>query len=93
MAATPKRKPGAGSDPDAKLTEAIRSRVLAKRLQLRSVSEQEGTQDWTQEDVAERAEISTTTYERIEQGRTLPNIRILAKIAEAFDCQVSDLVP
>ncbi len=59
---------------------------LGKRIQkLRKM------QDVTQEAFAERLHISRTHMGHIEQGRAAPSLKLLTKIAKAFNVPVSEL--
>jgi transcriptional regulator with XRE-family HTH domain len=46
----------------------------------------------TQEDVARRAGMPTSTYQRLELGYHVPSIRTLRKVATAFDVKPSELI-
>jgi len=45
----------------------------------------------SQEDISERAGISTRYYGKIERGESTPSVFILSKIAFAFNITLSDL--
>ena len=46
----------------------------------------------THEMLAERAGVHATTIGKVERGRQIPSIALLALIARALDCSVADLV-
>jgi transcriptional regulator with XRE-family HTH domain len=56
---------------------------------IRSIREAKGL---TQEQVAEKAGISSSVYGDIERGENDPKLSKLQKIAEAFEIQLSELV-
>ncbi len=47
----------------------------------------------TQEDVAERVGISSTYMGFIEQGRYMPSLEVLEKIAKVLKVKSSELLP
>jgi transcriptional regulator with XRE-family HTH domain len=47
----------------------------------------------TQEELAERLNVSQSWLARIETGRKIPNLKRLQQIARAFDVKVKDLIP
>jgi transcriptional regulator with XRE-family HTH domain len=51
-----------------------------------------GRKGWTQEYLAERANMSTAYLGFIEQGRKEPKIQTLKKIANALGVRVKDLI-
>ena len=46
---------------------------------------------WTQEQLAEKAEISRRYLQRIESGERNPTVDILARLRRALDCSWADL--
>lgn len=49
--------------------------------------------NWTQEYLAEKAELNPTHLGFIEQGRKEPRFKTLTKIANALNVRVKDLIP
>lgn len=49
------------------------------------------TEKWTQEDLAERAQISVSFLSMIERGERMPHVETLAAIASALDVSLSEL--
>jgi transcriptional regulator with XRE-family HTH domain len=47
----------------------------------------------TQEELAERLNVSQSWLARIETGREIPNLKRLQQIARALDVKVKDLIP
>ena len=47
----------------------------------------------TQEELAERLNVSQSWLARIETGRKITNLKRLQQIARAFDVKVKDLIP
>jgi transcriptional regulator with XRE-family HTH domain len=47
----------------------------------------------TQEELAERLNVSQSWLARIETGRETPNLKRLQQIARALDVKVKDLIP
>jgi transcriptional regulator with XRE-family HTH domain len=47
---------------------------------------------WTQEELAERAEITSRTIQRMESYRILPSVETLAKLVVALCCSWEDLL-
>jgi transcriptional regulator with XRE-family HTH domain len=47
----------------------------------------------TQEELAERLNVSQSWLARIETGREVPNLRRLQQIAQALAVKVKDLIP
>ncbi|MBX5481168.1 MAG: helix-turn-helix transcriptional regulator [Myxococcaceae bacterium] len=46
---------------------------------------------WTQEDLAERAQISVSFLSMIERGERMPHVETLASLARALDVTLSEL--
>ena len=46
---------------------------------------------WTQEQLAEKAEISRRYFQRIESGERNPTVDILTRLRRALDCSWNDL--
>ena len=49
--------------------------------------------DWTQEDMAEKLNMSISGYSKIERGETNVNIERLQQIAEVLNINIFDLIP
>ena len=49
--------------------------------------------NWTQEDMAEKLNMSISGYSKIERGETKVNIQRLQQIAEVLNINVFDLIP
>ena len=47
----------------------------------------------TQEELADRLNVSQSWLTRIETGREIPNLKRLQQIARALDVKVKDLIP
>ena len=47
----------------------------------------------TQEEVAEKAEISTNHYARIERGEALPNLETFERIIKSLGVKSKDILP
>jgi transcriptional regulator with XRE-family HTH domain len=58
-------------------------------LKARSIREERGE---SQEAVARRADITTATYSRIENGHNEPSLETLRRIAGALDVSIDELV-
>lgn len=66
---------------------AIEAEIFGKRLrQLRLEAE------WTQEQFAEAAGITTTYTSDLERGTKVPSLTILLRISRAFRMSVADLL-
>ena len=50
------------------------------------------TNKYTQEYVAEKADISLLAYRNIESGKSKPNLSTLEKIANVYNANISDLL-
>lgn len=48
--------------------------------------------NWTQEDIAERLNMSISGYSKIERGETQPNLQRLQQIADILQVNILDLV-
>ncbi len=46
---------------------------------------------WTQEELAERAELHISYIGQIERGLRYPSLKVLFKIADALEVKISDL--
>lgn len=46
----------------------------------------------TQEQLAQKLSVKRTTVSMWENNKSLPNIIVLKKIADALDCKVDDLI-
>jgi len=57
---------------------------------IRSIREQS---NWTQEDMAEKLNMSISGYSKIERGETKVNIQKLQQIAEVLNINIFDLIP
>ena len=49
--------------------------------------------NWTQEDMAEKLNMSISGYSKIERGETKVNIQRIQQIAEVLNINVFDLIP
>ena len=58
-------------------------------LNAKHIREQRGE---SQEAVARRANITTATYSRVENGRNAPSLDTLVRIAAALEVSLDDLV-
>ena len=47
--------------------------------------------DWTQQDLAERIEVSRQTVNAIETGKYDPSLPVAFRIAEVFGCRIEDI--
>ncbi|MFX1508132.1 MAG: helix-turn-helix transcriptional regulator [Promethearchaeota archaeon] len=47
--------------------------------------------DWTQQDVASRLNISRQTISAIEKGKYNPSLGLAFKIARLFNCKIEDI--
>ena len=68
---------------NAKLPRTIGKRIKKLREEL----------DLTQEDLSEKVHVSTVYIGYIEQGRNVPSLEVLQKIAKALKVSASDLLP
>ncbi len=50
------------------------------------------SRNWSQEEMAEKLDMSTNGYSRIERGETKPTVQKLEKIAEIFGMDLIDLL-
>jgi transcriptional regulator with XRE-family HTH domain len=66
---------------------AVEAEIFGKRLrQLRLAA------DWTQEQLAEAAGITTTYTSDLERGTKVPSLTIVLRISRAFRVPVADLL-
>ncbi|HXU92995.1 MAG TPA: helix-turn-helix transcriptional regulator [Gallionella sp.] len=56
---------------------------------LRQLREERG---WSQEQLAERADLNRSYLGEVERGRAVPSIVTVAKLAEALEIQLSSLI-
>ncbi|HEX7046311.1 MAG TPA: helix-turn-helix transcriptional regulator [Gammaproteobacteria bacterium] len=47
--------------------------------------------DWTQQDLADRIEVSRQTVNAIEKGKYDPSLPVAFRIAQIFDCRIEDV--
>ena len=47
--------------------------------------------DWTQQDLADRIEVSRQTVNAIETGKYDPSLPVAFRIAQVFDCRIEDV--
>ncbi len=47
--------------------------------------------DWTQQDLADRIEVSRQTVNAIEKGKYDPSLPVAFRIAQVFDCRIEDV--
>lgn len=66
-----------------KLSKYIGENLQALRLK----------KDLTQEEVAERADTERGYYAKLEQGYTLPSLKLLEKILNVLDARFRDVLP
>lgn len=55
------------------------------------VRERRAERSWTQQDLAERLEVSRQTVNAIETGKYDPSLPLAFKLAKLFGCRVEDL--
>ena len=70
----------------------MRKKEILSKIVGRCIAKQRKAVGLTQEKVAERLELSTEAYGRIEQGKSTPTILRLAELADIFDCGLDELV-
>ncbi|WP_035383516.1 helix-turn-helix transcriptional regulator [Ferriphaselus sp. R-1] len=58
-------------------------------LVLRQLREERG---WSQEQLAERADLNRSYLGEVERGRAVPSIVTVAKLAEALEIQLSSFI-
>ena len=58
----------------------------------RAIAKYRMAADLTQEQVAERLGIGNEAVSRIERGLVMPNVARLMQLADAFGCDISDLL-
>ena len=68
----------------------MRDTALVLRL-LRRTNSESGMTDLTQADVANSAGISVRYYNKLENGKTLPTIDTLSRIAESYHLPLSEI--
>lgn len=56
-----------------------------------AVRERRTERSWTQQDLAERLEVSRQTVNAIETGKYDPSLPLAFKLAKLFGCRVEDL--
>lgn len=64
------------------------TRKVAKRLKTLRLD-----RDLTQSDVAEKADMSTNYYAKIERGELRPSVDIYERLAKALKATASDIFP
>lgn len=47
--------------------------------------------DWTQQDLADRIEVSRQTVNAIETGKYDPSLPVAFRIATVFECRIEDI--
>lgn len=67
---------------NAKLPKVLGNRIQRRRKQL----------NLTQEELAEKAGISTVYLGYLEQGRNVPSLEVLEKISKALKINIKDLL-
>lgn len=50
-----------------------------------------GQRGWTQQELADRTEVSRQTIISLENGRYNPSIQLAFKLARLFNCQIEDI--
>ena len=68
----------------------MRDTALVLRL-LRRTNSESGMTDLTQADIAYSAGISVRYYNKLENGKTLPTIDTLSRIAESYHLPLSEI--
>ena len=68
----------------------MRDTALVLRL-LRRKNSESGMTDLTQADIANSAGISVRYYNKLENGKTLPTIDTLSRIAESYHLSLSEI--
>ena len=68
----------------------MRDTALVLRL-LRRTNSESGMTDLTQADIANSAGISVRYYNKLENGKTLPTIDTLSRIAESYHLSLSEI--
>ncbi|HEV2208585.1 MAG TPA: helix-turn-helix transcriptional regulator [Verrucomicrobiae bacterium] len=63
-----------------------------RRLLGEAIRERRKKADWSQEKLAERADLSMVFISRVERGKESPSFDSLVRIARALGVQVRDLV-
>lgn len=70
------------------------ARILKAREKLgRRIQKRRKELGYTQEELAEKLNLSRTHMGHIEQGRKSPSLEVLDKIARALRVRVKDLIP
>jgi putative transcriptional regulator len=55
------------------------------------LEEKRTSRSWTQQELADRAEVSRQTIISLERGRYNPSILLAFRLARLFDAQIEDL--
>ncbi len=63
-----------------------------RRIIARNMRVERAKKNWTQEDLAEAADISTKHITKIENEKVTPSIFLIYKIARAFNITIDKLV-
>lgn len=64
------------------------NRCIALGLSIKSARE---NKKWSQEELAEKADIHTSYIGQIERGLRYPSLKVLFRIADAMNLKISDL--
>ena len=64
-----------------------------KQAIARNLKEARKSKHMTQVEVAEKSEVSTNHYAKIERGEVMPNILTLERILRAIKTKSSDILP
>ncbi|WP_251639215.1 helix-turn-helix transcriptional regulator [Sporosarcina sp. NCCP-2716] len=56
-----------------------------------SIRERRTGRGWTQDDLAEKLDVSRQTIISLEKGRYNPSLVLAFKIAKLFDCRIEDI--
>lgn len=65
---------------------------LGQSLDVDKIRRLRSERKWTQEQVAERLNISTSQYTRLEKGKVSPRMEVLCRLAELFETELVKLL-
>lgn len=73
----------------------LQKRTIPKHIQrlAKSIKKSRKAKGMTQEELAEKVNVSLGWISRIERGVNSPNLKLLKKIARVLDIKVRDLIP
>lgn len=63
------------------------SQKFGKRIKIERIM-----RDWTMEQLAEKAELGTTTIASVEKGLTSPTLDTIEKLAKALEVKLNELL-